>query len=303
MSFDYINYSELFETAYKWILAPPTRDVRALCATQSVPGSTKQRQKKTKKTVNVNEAVASNSSSIDSQTTQLQLVPPQIQNYSSPHIFIPSGETSSVPPAPEWTKRNPALAQYHQAVWQVQKDDQNPANVGDAFATAMQKIKAVPLNPSPTVQPIPNNPALSIDRPPDIVLPPPEFNLGQPPPTLLPAPPRRELPIAPRPPSVNPPQWQPQKNALSSYPPPPHSQLIAADSGQGSQWRHPFASQFYVTAESVGQVHLQPQQPNVQPLPLVTIPQPVVPTSPSMPQFQQVRAGYGNSIPWNQNCR
>lgn len=243
--------------------------------------------------------MASNSSSIDSQTAQQpQLGHQQIQNYSPPHMFIPSDVTSSVPPVPEWTKRNPALAQYHQAVWQVQQDDQNPASVGDAFATAMQRIKAVPLTPAPTVQSVPNNPALSIDRPPDIVLPPPEFNLGQPPPTLLPAPSRRELPIAPRPPSVNPPQWQPQ-NTLSSYPL-PHSELIAADSGHGSQWRRPFTS---LTAESVGQVHLQPQQPSVQPRPLATIPPPVVPTSPSLPQFQQVRGGFGNSIPWNQNCR
>ena len=291
---------ELFETAYKWILAPPKRDVRALCATQSVPGSTKQRQKKKKKIETAPDSVVSNPPPAAPQAQQSQTNPQREPNYSPPYILIPSDEPASDPPVPNWTTRNPALAQYHQIVWQVQQQNPNFPNSGDPFAVAMQRIKATPVTSASPVQTGSQNPLPPKDRGPEIVLPPPEFNLGQPPPTLLHAGEKKELPIAPRPPPANSPNLVPQtSNAVQPYF--PHEQPDPATADQGMEWRDQFASQFYRTPVSISPIPSHPQLPKLMPRPLAPISSPASQAPQSIPQFHQVPAQYGNTNPDGQN--
>jgi hypothetical protein len=254
------DFSELFEVDYKWILAPPKRDVRALCAHQSVSGATKQRNKSKKKTKSAPEdlPLASTTSQPDSQTFQSLELPP---------VFHPAPTSVPFPLAPQacgstptWTARNPALAQYHQYVWQTQQDPKL-AGSDDHFASIMQRLQATPSQPTSDLR------SNSENRRPTVILPPPQFKMGQPPPTLLPAP-RKEIPFTPQSP-IYPPPLEPL--ALSS-----NSDLSAgilfvhSGLGQNQQWRDQFAAQFYRSPSSLKDT-----------LPQKILPRPIAP-SPSL---------------------
>jgi hypothetical protein len=177
--------------AYKWILAPPKRDVRALCANQSVPGSTKQRTKK-KKPNPAEAAPEPAPPSVDPAQQSSQTV--NIPQPAQPFVLIPphqpvAGSTAT------WSARNPALAQYHQYVWQIQQQNPKSVSSDDAFSTIMQRLQATPSQTSPQLHVEQTSPVVA--HRPEIVLPPPQFNLGQPPPTLLPAA-QREAPFVPQ---------------------------------------------------------------------------------------------------------
>jgi len=207
--------SELFEVAYKWVLPIPKRDLRALCALQSVPGSTKQRKKYKKKGQNPEGDTAITSvapagtetqapPTTEGLSTVTQGPPAQVTPTPMPLAPIPQLQPTG-PSAPNWSSRNPGFAQYHQYVWQIQQQNSNLLNTDDAFHAIMQKLQTNP--PSQSPQPGP---------PPPIILPPPQFNMGQPPPSLLPA--KKEIPLAPKP---SPPAPQPSTPAPQRSPPAP----------------------------------------------------------------------------------
>lgn len=259
IAFYMTDCSDLFEVAYKWILAPPKRDVRALCANQSVPGSTKQRKIK-KKTKPLPDDATSIPPQTDSQMNQALGTPAVEQtNPAPPFLPIPPPYQHPISLPPAWTARNPALAQYHQLISQ-----QNPksASSDDAFKSIMQRIQATPIRPNPQPQ---AEQRLSLEpRGPNVILPPPQFNMGQPPPTLLAAP-RKEVSLAP---------------LRSMYPPSfahvsqSHSDISAgilfvhSDLGRNPQWRDQFASQFYRSPSSLKEIYPRPQLPRLSPRPL-----------------------------------
>src|SRR5215471_12310791 len=130
--FEVTDFSELFEIAYKWILAPPKRDVRALCAHQSVSGATKQRNKSKKKTKITPEDLTSGSTTIqpDPQASQN----PELSSRPAPTFLpVPLPQYAELSTPPAWTARNPALAQYHQYVWQTQQNSKS-TGTDDSFA-------------------------------------------------------------------------------------------------------------------------------------------------------------------------
>jgi len=276
--------SELFEVAYKWILPVPKRDLRALCALQSVPGSTKQRKKNKKK----GQTLAEGDTSIPPTGTQSQPqlpaqgLPAQATPTPIPLVPIPPPQ----PGMPEWTSRNPGFAQYHQYVWQIQQQNPNIASSDEAFNTIMQKLQA-----NPPLQP-PAPPA-----PPEIILPPPQFNLGPPPPTLLPS--KKEIPLAPKP---SPPAAQPNPSppaqptstprrqsgafkfcstkkkwvSLPPTPTPTYEQLAP-------QWRDQFSTLFYRSPVSLSQSQVRiapaPARTAVPPPPMLGPFRPLPPES------------------------
>ena len=256
--------SDLFEVAYKWILATPKRDVRALCANQSVPGSTKQRKSKKK-----SKALAEDPTSIPSQDSQtlLNSTSPTTKptQPALPFLPVPSPQNPITPFNPAWTARNPALAQYHQYVCQ-----QNTVSVSsdEPYKSIMQQLQATPIQYKPQQQL--ERRLSSEPRGPDIILPPPQFNMGQPPPTLLPAP-RKEAPLAPQP-SKNPPSFVHSGRS--------HSDISAgilfvhSELGQNPQWRDQFVSQFYRSPSSLKEILPKPQLPQLSPRPLAPAPAP-----------------------------
>ena len=194
--------SELFEVAYKWILPIPKRDLRALCALQSVPGSTKQRKKNKKKGQTSTESGYTSmiapqwpETEMQTRTTQDPAFASQSSSTEARTVLGPPAQAPIAPiltqdtvtSAPNWSSRNPGFAQYHQYVWQIQKQNPNIAGTEAAFDAVMEKLQAN----SPIQTPPPPRPLAQI------ILPPPQFNLGQPPPTLLSA--RKEIPLAPKP--------------------------------------------------------------------------------------------------------
>lgn len=213
------NSSEPFEVAYKWILPPPKRDIRALCANQST-GSTKKRQKKVKKTETAGDATVP-STSVGPETTSDQTSSPQA-NAGSNATFapIPSTQPPNLGQSSQAWSRNPALAQYHQYVWQVQQEHPKAVASEDAFKAIMQRLQATPARSAQPVLPRPpQTNQLPHDRP-EIVLPPPQFNMGQPPPSLLPPGVREPLPQLLQPASYTRPvqALQLQPNPPSSHP-------------------------------------------------------------------------------------
>lgn len=175
----FANCSELFEVVYRWILAPPIRDVRALCATQSVPGSTKQRAKKKKPQAELTTVMAAGEPApmesgpeSNPQPTDIAIEPPVAMTSNPVPEPLPAHPSS-------WIARNPGLAQYHQYVWQVQQNNPKAVNSENAFATIMQKLQSPPQQPPAATPPPPNYAGTQI------ALPPAKFNMGQPPATLL----------------------------------------------------------------------------------------------------------------------
>lgn len=162
------NSSELFEVAYKWILAPPIRDVRALCATQSVPGSTKKRQKKKPK---LEEEKGPESTS--------ENIPPTAGPTPSTNIpFAPI--QPAVPTPPSWYAKNPGFAQYHEYVSKTPSVP--PSSSGALAAEILQRLQnPSPMTSLPALAPRPNPP-------------PPSYQMSLPP-----------APIYQRPPTWSPP--------------------------------------------------------------------------------------------------
>jgi hypothetical protein len=285
------DHRELFEVAYKWILVPPKRDIRALCANQSVPGSTKERKKKKKAQPLPNDiATASMSSQTDLQMQEVPGIPTTDTNNVPPSSLTVSPPNQPPPPASNWSARNPGLAQYHQYVWQVQQQP-HPTNNGDDFTAIMQRLQATPLQPKP--QPKPAHPALFVNNNSEIILPPPQFNMAQPPVTLLPAP-KKEVPLAPRlPGSVYPPEIQ--RPAPLLQPQSQYSNLVGGQVGQPDTSQHqPWSSwqgQFYGTPSSFVNTQSLPPPPPLIPCPptanmWATPPQPTMsPYHPSPQQF------------------
>lgn len=203
----FANCSELFEVAYRWILAPPIRDVRALCATQSVPGSTKQRAKKKKSQAEFATVMPAGEPAPIELGSECK--PPPTDIGTEP----PGAMTSNPVPEPlpahpsSWIARNPALAQYHQYVWQIQQSNPKADNSEDTFATIMQKLQSPPEQP-PAARPSPPNYVGT-----QIALPPTKFNMGQPPATLVSSGQQMS--------SVSPqPSWQSLMHPPSPAPPP-----------------------------------------------------------------------------------
>lgn len=196
-------------------MATPKRDVRALCATQSVPGSMKERKKKKPTTTDaetfmdttlpadqphpetespakpiepaeskpadslptVEQAQAPEPSvPMSQQEPQLQQAPQAVPQYYAP---IPTPVPAPV--SSDWSARNPGLAQYHQYVWQVQQNP-NAVDTNNPFACIMQQLQvnASRQNPSDAIAPFESE-----IRVPQIAPPPPQFNMGPPPPSLL----------------------------------------------------------------------------------------------------------------------
>jgi len=183
---DETDSSELFEVAYKWILPPPKRDVRALCAKQSLPGSTKKREKK-KKLV---PAPASESVPVasESQPTSSHVLEETKPQASAPPPTIPQPQPAALPL--DWSARNPGLAQYHQYVWR--QNTQNPSP--DAgFQAILQRLQATPPPPTSLSSPPPQQLAPQSSQGSvspgagmrNIVLPPPNFGMPKPPLSLL----------------------------------------------------------------------------------------------------------------------
>ena len=257
--FEVTDFSELFEVAYKWILAPPKRDVRALCAHQSVSGATKQRNK-SKKTKSAPEdlLLASTTSQPDSQTSQSLELPPSFRPAPTSVAFpLPPQASGSTP---TWTTRNPALAQYHQYVWQTQQDSKSTGS-GDNFASIMRRLQATPSQPTSDLR------RNSENRGPTVILPPPQFKMGQPPPTLLPAP-RKEIPLTPQLPIYPPPMEPLARSSNSDL----SAGILFVHSGlgQNQQWRDQFTAQFYRSPSSLKDT-----------LPPKILPRPIAP-SPSL---------------------
>jgi hypothetical protein len=182
-----------------------------------------------------------------------------------PFLPLPSPNQQPTHPA-AWAAHNPALAQYHQYVWQ---QNTKSASSEDAFKSIMQHLQGAPIPPIPQAQRQP--PLLSETLGPDIILPPAQFNMSQPPPTLLP-PPRKEVLIAPQP-------------SIYSRNPSSHSDVSAgilfvhSDLGQNPQWRDQFASQFYRAPSTVNGMQSRTHLPPLKPRPLApaTTPAPPVP--------------------------
>ena len=262
--FEVTDVSELFEVAYKWILAPPKRDVRALCAHQSVSGATKQRNKGKKKTKSTPEDPVSASTPFqpDPQASQSSEIP-STSRPAPPFVPVPLPQQAGGSTPPAWTARNPALAQYHQYVWQTQ---QNSKSMGsdDPFASIMQRLQATPEQPTSDLR------STSENCGPPIILPPAQFNMGQPPPTLLPAP-RKEIAFTPQLP-IYPHPMEPL--ARSS-----NSDLSAgilfvhSDLGQNQQWRDQFTAQFYRSPSSLKDT-----------LPPKILPRPIAPNQSMQPR-------------------
>jgi hypothetical protein len=205
----------------------------------------------------------------------------------------------------DWTSRNPALAQYHRYVWQMQNPNMKGSD--DAFAVIMQRLQAAPAQ-SPQVQNELPRSAIG----PDIVLPPPQFNMGQPPATLLQT--AKSVPLVPRPSY----QFTPQQ----PIPPPsqhshaPQSQYVNAPTpapasfanvletqSEGSatgQYQH-WASQSQATYTE------RPQQQPSQLLP--PQPRPIAPNPsvqqahPPFPQYHPQQSAYDTLQFWNSQNR
>jgi hypothetical protein len=121
----------------------------------------------------------------------------------------------------------------------------------------MQQLQATPIQSNPQVHP---HPLPEETRGPDIVLPPPQFNLGQPLATLLHVP-RNEIPLVPQPLAYS--------RQLSS-----HSDLSAgilfvhSDLGQNKEWRDQFTAQFYRSPTQFHDIQPRPQLPQLSPRPV-----------------------------------
>lgn len=288
-----VKCSELFEVAYKWILAPPKRDVRALCANQSVPGSTKQRTKKKKP--NPAEAAEPAPLSVDSaQQCDSQTV--NIPQPATPFVLIPPHQPVAGQSATTWSARNPALAQYHQYVWQIQQQNPKSVSSDDAFSTIMQRLQATPSQTSPQLHVDQTSPVVVHRQ--EIVLPPPQFNLGQPPPTLLPAA-QREVPFVPQPsytgqlqqPTPPPSQTSPTLYRPTSSNEQPQVMGFSQPQQFPPQWHQPsYTSQQWngsASQPSPSQFPSHPRQPELKPLyprppaPNMSVPQ-ISPAQPEM---------------------
>lgn len=262
--------------AYKWILAPPKRDVRALCATQSVPGSTKKRQKKKPKVAD------ENTQDIPSTSENLAAsgIPPPSPNI--PFVPIPTGTTSS---PPHWFAKNPAFAQYHSQVWKTQNP--GPSSSGALAAEILQRLQNPSPQPHVSAQPS-HLPVLAPQRP-EVVIPAlqPRFNLPLPPP-LLSYPPQNEAPIFPRPPIYVPPMENHRDLSAGIL-------FVHSDLGQNQAWRDRFTAQFYRSPAAVTASQTRPSLPTLLPRPRVASPsqQPVVPGAQPYVQ-QRYESGYGS---------
>ena len=246
--------------AYKWILAPPKRDVRALCANQST-GSTKKRQKKVKKIEITGDAAVPSASVGADQTSDQTISRPANVGSNATFAPIPSAQPPNLgQSSPAWS-RNPALAQYHQYVWQVQQ--QNPKELGseDPFKAIMQRLQATPASSAQPVLPRPlQTNQLPHDRP-EIVLPPPQFNMGQPPPSLLPPAVRETVPQLLQPASHTRPV---QVLQLQPNPPPSHPLHIPPYKSRPAIniQQNPWAAQMHGVSEV--QIH-NPQPQTLKP--------------------------------------
>ena len=277
--FEVTDFSELFEVAYKWILAPPKRDIRALCARQSVSGATKQRNKGKKKTKSTPEdpASASTASQPDPQASQSSELP-STSRPPPPFLPILMPQQPGGSTLPSWTARNPALAQYHQYVWQTQQNSRSTGS-DDPSASIMQRLQATPSQPTSGLR------STSETLGPPLILPPPQFNLGQPPPTLLAAP-RNEISFTPQLP-IYPPPMEPL--ARSS-----NSDLSAgilfvhSDLGQNQQWRDQFSAQFYRSPSSLKDT-----------LPPKILPRPIAPSPSVLPQNLSQQEYNSQKMDWS----
>jgi hypothetical protein len=287
---------ELFEVAYKVILTVPKRDVRALCANQSSGGTTKKRQKKKPKVEPVDSASAA-PQPLGPQI-QPQQAPAQLPRQPPPFVPVPAMTMPNGPVNSDWTSRNPALAQYHQYVWQTQQNaGQNSTE--DAFTTIMQRLKAAPKH-SPQVQ---DEKSAPLVKGADVVLPPPQFNMGQPPPTLLqsardgPGAARQSYQLTPQ--EQRPPQHYqaPLSHLANDYPPQPSYTQPSqtnftnipeqrSDSTRMGQYQH-WAPQYQLLSSSL-QPHSEQRHlvaAHQRPIALAPIPR-VQQPHPTMPQYR-----------------
>lgn len=289
------DHRELFEVAYKWILVPPKRDIRALCANQSVPSSTKQRKKKKAQLLS-NDAVTPVPSQTDLQIQEASGIPGIDTTNMLPSSLSISSPNQPPPQATGWSVHNPGLAQYHQYVWQVQQQPHS-SNNEDAFKAIMQRLQATPIQPKPEPKPAP--PPSFVNTSPGIVLPPPQFNLGQPPVTLLPVT-KQEIPLAPKPTGS---RYSPdlQRHPPLLQPQPPYSnsvggQLNQTETGQHQRWPYSWQDQFYRTPSSRVNPESIPQSPSTIPYP----PTPstwVNPQQPAMSPYHPPTHGFDAANP------
>jgi len=301
------DYSELFEVAYKWILAPPKRDVRALCATQST-GTTKQRQKKKKtEATSTGLDVSAPLASAGNETVVGQAqptLPPAAASSNTPNPPLPLAPLPNLGQASAAWSRNPALAQYYQYVWQTQQ--QNPTSQGseESFKSIMQRMQAVPAQ-LPAQPPALQTTLLPSEHRREIVLPPPEFNMGQPPPSLLPqlhksadgtpqpAPytnPVQALQLLPNPPPSHPLHIPPYK---------PRPAINIQQNPWSAQWSGTSQSQQWNNEPFRGSATPETQQPppalkQVHPRPLAPSP-PTQPPIPPMPSYHGIMPAQSNN--------
>lgn len=299
------DYSEPFEVAYKWILAPPKRDVRALCSTQST-GSTKQRQKKQKKTNTPADGTAPASAAGNELTSvpSQNVPPPADAPTNTSYAPIPPVWLPSLPQASAAWSRNPALAQYYQYVWQTEQQKPKSKASEDSFNSIMQRMQAVPAQPTQQVQPrAPQTNLLPIYRP-EIVLPPPQFNMGQPPQSLLPAVHQANAPIPqPAPNHIHP---AAQLLQLQPNPPPSHPLHIPPYKPRPAIniQQNPWSAQGHNTPQSHPSNTLAPisitPQTQYQPQELRQMyPRPLAPSPPTQAPVPQMSPYDGFPVQWS----
>ena len=247
--------------AYKWILAPPKRDVRALCATQSVPGSTKKRQKKKQKARDQSfpDTTSSSENTATSGIAQTSINTPVT---SSP---------ATVPAPPSWLLKTPGLAQHHEFVW---KTETPGSSTGALTAEIFRRLPNPPPPPYIPVQPS-HLPTITPRRP-EGIPPSQRFNLPLPPP-LLPYPPSREAPMYPRPSMEN------HRDVSAGI------LFVHSELGQNQAWRDQYAAQLYGSPVTVAASQIRRPLPPLLPKPPVVspIPQPI-------PQGAQPYVQHGN---------
>jgi len=236
--------------SYKWILAPPKRDVRALCATQSVPGSTKKRQKKKPK---VRDQSVPDTTSPSENTAPSGIAPTSI---NPPVISTPT----TAPAPPPWPLKNPGLAQHHEFVWTTQTPG---SSTGALTAEIFQRLPNPPPQSNIPVQPS-HFPIIAPQRPEVRVPPFQRFNLPLPPP-LLPYPPPRDVPIYPRP------SMEDHQDVSAGI------LFVHSDLGQNQAWRDQYAAQFYRSPVAVTASQIRRPLPPLLPKPPIVspIPQPI----------------------------
>ena len=230
--------------AYKWILAPPKRDVRALCATQSVPGSTKKRQKKKPK--------VGNQSAPDATSLSENAAPSGIFT----NVSVTSTPTTAPEPVP-WSVKNPGFTQHHEFVWNSQT--LGSSSTETLTADVRQRLQSRP--PQPHIPEQPRHVPTIAPRHPEVRVPASlRFNLPLPPP-LLPHPALREVPIFPRPSMEN------HRDVSAGI------LFVHSDLGRDQAWRDQYAAQFYRSSVAITASQTRPL-PQLLPKPPVASPTP-----------------------------